>query len=41
MNTLANVAPGPGFKIAIFCSIGTSRFTAISTNSTPKNPPAI
>ena len=41
MNTLENVAPGPGFRIAIFCSIGTSRFTAINTKRTPTNPPAI
>ena len=41
MNTRENVAPGPGYKIAIFCSIGTSRFTAIKTNRTPRNPPAI
>ena len=41
INTLENVAPGPGLRIAIFYSTGTSKLTAINTKRTPRKPPAI
>ena len=41
INTLAKVAPGPGYRIAIFYSIGRSRLTDNNTNSTPRKAPII